>query len=127
MKGTIMPDVKRATRIAARIQQELALALTEVVKDPRASGVIVSRVTVSDDLRLASIYVRLVHGGEDAAEQKRALVGLGKASGVLRREVTERAGLRFAPELRFFYDEGQDARTRIDELLREVDVERKKK
>jgi ribosome-binding factor A len=119
-----MADVKRATRVAERIREELSIALAEVVKDPGARGVIVSGVQVSDDLRHANVYVRLVTGGDDDGERKRALAGLTRASGVLRREVAERAGLRFAPELRFHYDEGQDARDRIDELLREVDLEK---
>jgi ribosome-binding factor A len=119
-----MADVKRATRVAERIREELAFALAEVVKDPGARGVIVAGVRVSDDLRHANVYVRLVSGGDDETERKRALAGLTRASGVLRREVTERAGLRFAPELRFHYDEGQDARDRIDQLLREVDLEK---
>jgi len=121
------PDTKRATRVGARIQQELSLALAEVVKDPGARSVIISLVRLSDDLRHATVYVRLVSDGDDPAARKKALAGLTRATGVLRREVTERAGLRFAPELKFFYDEGQDARTRIDELLAEVDQERKKK
>ena len=122
-----MVDVKRATRVAARIREELAVALTEVVKDPGARGVIISGVSVSDDLRHAEIYVRLLAEGEDADARKRALAGLTRATGVLRREVTTRAGLRFAPELKFHYDEGQDARSRIDQLLAEVDHDTKKK
>jgi hypothetical protein len=46
-----------------------------------------------------------VAGGEEAEARKKALAGLTRATGVLRREVTERAALRFAPELKFFYDE----------------------
>lgn len=120
-------DKKRATRVAARIQQELSLALAEVVKDPGTRSVIISLVRLSDDLRHANVYVRLVAGGDEPQERKKALAGLTRATGILRREVTERAGLRFAPELKFFYDDGQDARTRIDELLAEVDRERKGK
>ena len=119
------PDKKRATQVGARIHQELSLALVEVVKDPGVRTVIISLVRLSDDLRHANVYVRLLENGDDPAERKKALTGLTRATGVLRREVTERAGLRFAPELKFFYDEGQDARTRIDELLAEVEKERK--
>jgi ribosome-binding factor A len=45
---------------------------------------------------------------------------LGGAGAKLRREVTQRVGLRSAPELKFFFDSGQDAITRIEELLEEV-------
>ncbi len=127
MSDEKVSDKKRAMRVAARVHQELSSALVEVVKDPGVRTVIISLVRLSDDLRHANVYVRLVSGGDDAAERKKALAGLTRATGVLRREVTERAGLRFAPELKFYYDEGQDARTRIDELLAEVDKESKGK
>jgi ribosome-binding factor A len=44
---------------------------------------------------------------------------------MLRREVTHRLGLRYAPELRFFYDEGVDHETKIEQVLAEIDAERK--
>jgi ribosome-binding factor A len=127
MSDLKVSDKKRATRVAARVQQEMSLALVEVVKDPAVRTVIISLVRLSDDLRSANVYVRLLSGGEDPVERKKALAGLTRATGVLRREVTDRAGLRFAPDLKFHYDEGQDARSRIDELLAEVEKERKGK
>ena len=50
---------------------------------------------------------------------------LARAGGRLRKAVTARLGLRVAPELRFLYDDGQDARSRIDELLEEVKRDRR--
>ncbi len=44
---------------------------------------------------------------------------------MLRREVSRRIGLRFAPELTFDYDDGQDDITRIEALLEEMKAERK--
>lgn len=110
--------VKRATRVAGRIQQELAAAM-RALNDPRVAGVIVARIEVTDDLQLAKVYVR--HDlGAGAEAQKAMLRGLTAASGRLRREVAQALKLRYAPTLRFYYDEGQDAVLRIEELLREV-------
>jgi ribosome-binding factor A len=53
------------------------------------------------------------------------LGALRRASGLIRREVTRRLRLRFAPELRFLYDDGIDATSRIEELLNEIRTERK--
>jgi ribosome-binding factor A len=50
---------------------------------------------------------------------------LGRAAGMLRREVTQRLGLRFAPQLRFLYDEGLDQTTRVEELLAEIEAEKR--
>jgi ribosome-binding factor A len=44
---------------------------------------------------------------------------------MLRREVTQRLQLRSAPELRFVYDDGMDNTTRVEQLLAEIDAERK--
>ncbi len=116
-------DVKRGTRVGERIREELAKILSRKVRDARIAGAIVSRVEVTDDLRSARIYVRLLEGGEDAKKRDSLILGLGRAAGMLRKTVTESLALRFAPELKFFYDEGQDRLTRIQDLLDEVHIE----
>jgi ribosome-binding factor A len=115
-----MAEVKRAARVAERIREELAWLLTREVRDPGAAGAIVSRVEVTDDLKTARIFVRTLDGSGVAE----TLAALKRASTMLRRQVTTRVGLRFAPELRFAYDDRQDAVTRIEQLLDEVKRER---
>lgn len=113
-----MSGVKRATRVAGRLQEELAAALREM-RDPRLVGILISRVELTDDLQLARVYVRREQGGDDEAI-KAAKKALGAASGRLRHAAAQALGLRYAPNLRFFYDEAPDAVQRIEELLREV-------
>ncbi len=117
-------EKQRPIRVAARLREEMARQLSRELGDPRLEGVIVARVVVTDDLRLAKIFYRLLTGGSDA-RKKEAQQGLEKASGRLRRALTSALSLRFAPELRFSYDEGQEQRDRIDELLEEVKREPK--
>ena len=116
-------DVKRGTRVGERIREELANIISRKVRDPRVVGAIVSRVEVTDDLRSARIYVRLLEGGEDAKKRDLLIEGLSRAAGMLRQTVTKSLALRFAPELKFFYDVGQDKLTRIQDILDEVRVE----
>jgi ribosome-binding factor A len=113
-----MATVKRATRVAGRMQEELSKALREL-GDPRLVGVLVSRVELTDDLQTARVYVRREQGGEEKAIQA-TLKGLGAAAGRLRKQTGQALGLRTTPELRFFYDTTLDAVNRIEELLREV-------
>jgi ribosome-binding factor A len=122
---TTMAEVKRSVRVAARVQEELASLIAREARDPRLAGVVVSRVEMPDDLRSARVYVRLLEGGE--ARRDEALAGLARASGMLRREVTGRVGLKFAPDLRFYYDSAQEKVARIEELLEEVRREEKAK
>jgi ribosome-binding factor A len=115
-----MAEVKRSSRVAERIREELAWMLTREVRDPGASGAIVSRVEMTDDLKTARVYIRTLEG-KGATE---TLAALKRANPMLRRQVTTRVGLRFAPELRFFYDDQLDTVTRIEELLEEVKREK---
>ncbi|WP_394821922.1 30S ribosome-binding factor RbfA [Pendulispora albinea] len=118
-------EVKRATRVAEGIREELANLLGRRVRDPRVAGVIVSRVAITDDLRNAKVYVRLLDG--DESRQKELLAGLKSATGMLRSSLTKDLGLRFAPELRFYYDEAVEKNARIDELLAEIERETRSK
>lgn len=120
-----MADVKRAVRVAQRLREQLSTLIAKRVRDPRAQNTIVTRVEMPDDLRSANVYVRTLEG--DALRGEAAANALTKAAGLLRSEVTRALGLRFAPELAFFYDSGQDAATRIDEVLREIEEDRKRK
>lgn len=111
---------KRAVRVAERVREEIAKALVRDLGDPRLALAVVIRVEMPDDLGVAKVMVRLASGGDDEAARKRLLAGLTAASGFLRKRVGKSVGLRRAPELRFFYDEGQDASTRVEELLAEI-------
>jgi ribosome-binding factor A len=116
-----MSEVKRATRVAERLRQELWAALRDL-RDPRLAGVLVTRVEVTDDLSTARVFVRR-ELGYDAAAVKATLKGLGGAQKRLRRAVAQALDLRHTPTLRFFYDEAPDAVSRIEELLIEVKKE----
>jgi len=114
-----MAAMKRATRVAARMQEELSIALRGL-QDPRLEGVLISRVELTDDLQQARVHVRRIVGGEDERAVKAAIKALGAAAGRLRRVAGQALDLRYMPELRFFYDDSLDAVSRIEELLREV-------
>jgi len=115
--------VKRSARVSERVREELARALTREVSDPRLSHVVITRVEMPDDLQMARVLVRLTIGAEDPVARKKLMAGLVAASGLLRKRVGQSVGLRRAPELRFQYDEGQDASLRVEELLQEIKKE----
>lgn len=117
----------RAVRVASQLRQEVARLLGRDLADPRLEGVVVARAWISTDLRLAKVFFRLATTAEGAtleAMKKEASTALEKASGRMRKAVTTRLALRVAPELTFVYDEGQDARVRIESILDEVKRER---
>src|SRR6478752_1619953 len=118
-------DGRRTKRVAELIQRHFAEILRREVDDPRFAAVVVTEVTVSDDLMIANIGVRLLVTEDDARQRKAIVDQLRRASPRLRRAITPRLELKRAPELRFHYDVGPDAHQRVSELLREVDEERR--
>lgn len=118
-----MEAYKRSQRVASRMREELTLALRGF-GDPRLGGVVITRIELTDDLAFARVFVRQELLEPDEAHRKRMLRGFSAASGRLRQQVGRALGLRHAPELRFLYDEGQDAATRVEEILREIKDEK---
>jgi ribosome-binding factor A len=114
----------RARRVAEAVREELALLLSADVKDPGAAGAVVTRVEMANDLHCAHVMVRLLDGGADPKRRALLVKALGRASGMMRRVLTQRLGLRLAPELAFSYDDGLDNTTRIEEILAEIHAER---
>ncbi len=108
---------RRQERVAERIHHELSSLLLIESKDPRLANVNVTEVLVSQDLRLAKIYITVL-GGQEEANQ--ALEGLAHASNYLRREVSQRVQLRLAPEFMFLLDESWKHGARVDELLKQI-------
>ncbi|MBX3221485.1 MAG: 30S ribosome-binding factor RbfA [Labilithrix sp.] len=116
-------EASRSVRVAAQLRQEVARLVGRELADPRLEGLVVASAWISADLRLAKVFFRIAttsEGAELDARRKDAEKALERASGRLRKAVTARLALRVAPELRFVYDEGQDARDRIEQLLDEV-------
>jgi ribosome-binding factor A len=126
MKMAAEQDTRtRVRRVEKALREELASMLAHEVKDPGAAGTIVTRVELTNDLRSAKVHIRLLEGGDDPVRRAAVVAALGRATGMLRREVTQRLQLRSAPELRFVYDDGLDNTTRVEQLLAEIDAERK--
>lgn len=82
--------------------------------------VTVSRVKMSPDLKLATIYVMPL-GGKDEPE---VLTALERHKKFLRGEIAHEVNLKFAPEIRFRIDDSFDTVTRIDAILNSERVKR---
>jgi len=105
---------KRADRVAERIQAELSEIIARDVQDPRIGFVTIMKVTVTNDLGLARIFI---HAG---ADQKKVLVGLRKATGFIRSTLAARMALRRVPSLVFLIDTQTDKTTHLLNLLERI-------
>ncbi len=90
------------------------LSRGEVHDDVLAAHVItIPEVRLSADLRLATIYVMPL-GGED---REAVLAALDRNKRFIRGELSHELNLKFAPEIRFRFDETFEEVNRIDALL----------
>lgn len=111
---------KRAVRVADQIRTEVADILMHKTKDPRVGFVTVTFVEVTDDLRLARVYVSTF---QEAAQEAATLAVLDKAAGFVRAELGRRLHLRYTPELVFQKDQGQVRGERVLSLLEGIQQE----
>lgn len=116
----------RARRVAARVREQLTSQLIRDVADPKLAALVVTGVELPDDLSVAHVRVRLLVGGEDPKKRKLVLSHLARVASRLRRGLGPALQLKRVPELRFLYDEGADQTERVEELLREIEADRRR-
>ena len=89
-----------------RIQQLIKELASNIIlfhlKDPRLGFITVTKVDLSADLRLAKVYYSVL--GTDA-DARLTAAAIGHARGHIQREVAKHIHLRFAPEIRFEFDD----------------------
>lgn len=119
---------QRQLRVAELIRHKMSEMLSrgEIQDDVLAGHVItVPEVRLTSDLRIATVYVMPL-GGEDAEPVVQALA---RNKRFIRGEISRTINLKFAPDLRFKFDEMFDEAARIDRLLHSpkvrADVEKK--
>lgn len=111
---------RRAERVAERIRVELMERLVRgVVRDPSAADCFVTAVRVTDDLRTARVWIRMMRSDVSEDVREEAVAALNRAAGFLRREIAPQLKLKHQPELRFVWDEGEERAARIEALLAE--------
>ena len=108
-----------------RVGEMLRHAMVEVLArahlhDPEleAARITVTAVTVSPDLKNATVYCTTLGGRSDDT----AIAALNRSARFLRGELGHRISLRYTPTLRFERDTSFDEADRIDAILRSPKV-----
>jgi ribosome-binding factor A len=114
---------QRQLRVGELIRHALAEMLSRGdIHDPviESHMITVPEVAMTADLRLATIYVMPL-GGRDA---KPVIEALERNKKYLRGEISRRINLKFAPDIRFRFDERFGEAERIEKILRTPEVQR---
>jgi ribosome-binding factor A len=111
-----MLPYKRSQRVGHQLRKEISDIITNRVKDPRLGFLTVTEVDVSDDLKLARVYVSIFKDDERA----QTMEALAAAKNFIRSELGKRLRMKAIPSLEFKLDTSLEYGDRIDKLLKEV-------
>ena len=106
----------RADRVGGQVQRVLAELIQKGVHDPRLAQATITGVSLSRDLRIAKVYFTM-HG---EADKQAILEGFESAKGFIKRELAKELGLRYMPDLKFFYDGSFDYGAHINRVLKSL-------
>lgn len=116
-----MSGRRRVFQMGERIKELIAEHLVHTA-DPRFSLVTITSVMVSPDLRNAKVYwvvsfVSDVDRDERIQEVEEAFE---TAQGLFRRMLAKQLGIRFVPEVRFYYDDTLDTVEHVERLMAKI-------
>ncbi len=112
-----MHPYKRSQRLGILLREEIADIVMRKVKDPRLGFVTVTDVELTEDLKIAHVYVTIM--GE--ADTENTMSVLSTARGLIRSELSKRVRVKFIPNLDFRIDKAVERGRRVDELLKELE------
>lgn len=106
---------RRTLRINELLREELSVILQRSVRDPRLNRMLsVTSVSVSSDLKQATVFVSAMGTEEEKSEVER---GLEAAGSYLRRSLGERLSLRYIPRLDFRLDDSIERGARLSGII----------
>lgn len=104
----------RLQRVASLIKHQVGEILEEEINDPRIALTTITRVKVSRDLRLATIFVS-IYGDETVRSQ--TITVLEEVRAKVAVLLGKRIELRYTPRICFRRDKGAERSYRIIELI----------
>lgn len=115
-----MKPYSRSVRVGGQIQKLLSELLQKRISDPRLAQTTISGVKMTNDLRIAKVYFATANGVTKKAD---ALEGFTSARGFLKRTLAATLGLRYMPDLQFYYDDSFDYGAHIESVLKRIEAE----
>jgi ribosome-binding factor A len=120
-----MAQGHRPDRVGEQIREELSALLSRgAVHDPGIGFITLTRVTVSPDLQMARVFYTTMGDAKARTETAKAL---DRATPFLRRHIGKVIRLRRVPELDFRFDESVVNQDRIEQILRDLHEEEKRR
>lgn len=116
-----MAGSRRVYQVGERIKELIAEHLLHTA-DPRFSLVTITSVMVSPDLRNAKVYwvVSMISGVDREERIAEVHEAFHAAEGLFRRMLAKQLGVRFVPDVRFYYDDTLDTVEHVERLMERI-------
>jgi ribosome-binding factor A len=111
-----MLPYKRSQRVSHLLKEEVSDIIMNRVKDPRLGFLTVTDVEVTDDLKMARIYISILKD----EDRETTLDILNSAKPFIRSELGRRVRMKFIPSIEFRLDSSIQYGARIDRLLKDI-------
>lgn len=111
----------RIKRIAGMIRREIASILQGAIDDSRLSGVVITKVEIAKDMRLAKVFYEVPDDPDERTEMQK---GLRKAGGYIRSELGKRVYMKFLPRLSFREDHDEQRGESVEMIFRRIECEK---
>ena len=107
----------RKARLESLLHREIATCVQQELRDPRLGFITIVRVEMTADLHQVTAYWTLL--GE-ASQRRMAAKALEQARGFVQRAYAPVVKTRLLPSLTFAYDDAEDRRRGMDDLIRKA-------
>ena len=108
--------IDRRVRVAPFLQREIATAV-HGMRDPRLGMVTITRVTLNEDMSVATAHWTVLG---DLKQRSLSGKALASATTMIVASYAKSLHMRILPQLRFAYDDEEEKRQRMDELIRQA-------
>ncbi|KJR43964.1 ribosome-binding factor A [Candidatus Magnetoovum chiemensis] len=98
------------------MRQEISNIVLNRLKDPRVSFVTITGVELTDDLKIAKVFISVLK----KSDTKETLKILNRASSFIRQQLGKTIKLKYIPTLDFCEDSSIEYADKIDKLLKEI-------
>jgi ribosome-binding factor A len=111
-----MLPYKRSQRVGDLLREEIADIIMHKLKDPRIGFITVTGVDVTEDLKIAVVYISVLK----EEEREKTLDILKSAKSFIRSELSRRVRLKYIPSVDFRLDTSIEYGSKIEKLLNDI-------
>ena len=110
----------RSEKVADLLKKEIALIISNEIKDIRLQNINITAVKVSDDIGIATVFYTIIGESVKKQESKIDEKILKKFSGMVRSSLARKIKIRRVPKIKFKFDESIEYSQNNKKLLKNL-------